>query len=230
MDVQTQTNVTAARPGSTSSAQTAPELDEAMALSSDFETFLPMLTTQMENQDPLNPIESQDFAVQLATFSGVEQQVRTNELLEGLATGFGLAGMSQLAGWVGMEARVDAPAFFDGTPITLAPSSDPASDAADLIVRDTQGRIVSREAVPIGAGNIQWAGVDVSGAPLPPGTYTFELESLNQGQVTSTRPVEHYALVEEARQSAAGIEIILRGGAGVSTTDVSALRRPGGGA
>ena len=45
------------------------------ALSSDFETFLRMLTTQLQNQDPLNPVDSADFAVQLATFSSVEQQV-----------------------------------------------------------------------------------------------------------------------------------------------------------
>ena len=49
------------------------------ALSSDFETFLKMLTVQMENQDPLNPVDSADFAVQLATFSSVEQQVLTND-------------------------------------------------------------------------------------------------------------------------------------------------------
>ena len=42
----------------------------------DFQTFLKMLTTQIKNQDPLNPMEGSDFAVQLATFSGVEQQVQ----------------------------------------------------------------------------------------------------------------------------------------------------------
>ena len=63
-------------------------------ISSDFETFLLMLTTQLENQDPLNPIESQDFAVQLATFSGVEQQVLTNDLLSDLGQGFGSSGHS----------------------------------------------------------------------------------------------------------------------------------------
>ena len=48
----------------------------AAAESSDFETFLKMLTVQMQNQDPLNPVESTDYAVQLATFSGVEQNSR----------------------------------------------------------------------------------------------------------------------------------------------------------
>ena len=44
-------------------------------ISSDFDTFLKMLTAQMQNQDPMKPIDSADYAVQLATFSGVEQQV-----------------------------------------------------------------------------------------------------------------------------------------------------------
>ena len=46
----------------------------APAMTTDFETFLRMLTVQMQNQNPLNPMESQEFAVQLATFSGVEQR------------------------------------------------------------------------------------------------------------------------------------------------------------
>ena len=55
---------------------------ETSLIGNDFNTFLVMLTTQLQNQDPLNPIESSDYAVQLATFSGVEQQVRTNQLLQ----------------------------------------------------------------------------------------------------------------------------------------------------
>ena len=196
------------------------------ALSSDFETFLKLLTTQMKNQDPLNPIESQDFAVQLATFSGVEQQVRTNDLLESLSGGLGLSGITQLAGWVGMEARVNAPADYNGAPITLVPTPDPASDAAMLVVRDEFDQVVSREDLPLDAATVDWVGVGSDGNPLLPGKYTFELESLNEGEVTSTRPVEHYAMVTEARQGPTGIEIVLRGGESVLAELVSALRSP----
>ena len=63
---------------------TAAAGSSAKAISSDFETFLKMLTVQMQNQDPLNPVDSSDYAVQLATFSGVEQQAQTNDLLKGL--------------------------------------------------------------------------------------------------------------------------------------------------
>ena len=198
------------------------------ALSSDFETFLRMLTTQMENQDPLNPIESADFAVQLATFSGVEQQIRTNDLLQSMVDGVGASGLGQLAGWVGMEVRVAAPAYFDGAPIDLAPEPDPASDAARLLVFDAAGREVAREWVPLGAPVLSWAGVGTDGAPLPPGQYTFELESLNSGEVTSRRSVDHYGAVQEARIGAEGLEIVLAGGTVLSSSAAKALRAPAG--
>jgi flagellar basal-body rod modification protein FlgD len=82
-------------------------------LSSDFETFLKMLTTQMESQDPLNPMDSAEFATQLATFSSVEQQVMTNDLLTGLNDQIGALGMAQLSGWIGMEARAEMPVAYD---------------------------------------------------------------------------------------------------------------------
>ena len=134
MDIQPQTQTANATQSTGASASTAADADDSV-ISSDFETFLRLLTTQLENQDPLNPLDSSEFAVQLATFSSVEQQVKTNDLLRDLASGFGASGLTQLAGWVGMEARVNAPAAFDGTPITLAPEIDPASDAATLVVR-----------------------------------------------------------------------------------------------
>jgi flagellar basal-body rod modification protein FlgD len=208
--------------------QPAATENAASALTSDFETFLLMLTTQMENQDPLNPIESQDFAVQLATFSGVEQQVKTNDLLEALSAGFGLSGLQQTAGWIGMEARVGGAAKFDGTPITLAPDPAPGADGATLIVGDVQGTVVAREVVPIGQSTIDWAGVSSDGVPLPAGLYSFELESVSQGQVVATDAVEYYALVDEARQAGTDIEIVLRGGQSVLANDVTALRQPKG--
>ena len=123
-----------------------------------------------------------------------------------------------------MEARVSGAAAFDGAPLTLAPDPDPASDAAYLIVRDTDGTQVSKEQVPLNTGTVLWGGVGQNGAPLPNGKYAFELESVNNGVVTSTKPVEHYALVKEARLGASGIDIVLSGGAVVSSSDVRALR------
>lgn len=125
------------------------------ALSSDFETFLKMLTAQMRNQDPLNPVESADFAAQLAAFSTVEQQVRSNDLLETLGDRMGTMGMSQLSGWVGMEARAAVPVQFDGTPVTLTVAPAPFADAARIIARDSSGTIVQRSDVAVQGGTVQ---------------------------------------------------------------------------
>ncbi len=215
--------------GATATALPNPQSNSqnsAAALSSDFETFLLMLTTQMENQDPLNPVESEDFAVQLATFSGVEQQVRTNQLLENLAGGMGVTGLAQLAGWVGMEARVAAPVAFDGAPVELSISPAPGSDSAQLIVLDAFGNEVGREAVPLGQDTIEWAGIGSNGQPLSAGRYTLQLASISQGEITGTSPVAHYAHIGEARQGLNGIELVIEGGVVVPSDQVTALREP----
>ena len=67
-------------------SQTSTTASTRSQISSDFDTFLKMLTAQMQNQDPFNPIDSTDYATQLATFSGVEQQTRTNDLLTNLGS------------------------------------------------------------------------------------------------------------------------------------------------
>ncbi len=208
-----------AQPGETIDGQTT-----AASLSSDFETFLKMMTTQMENQDPLNPMESTEFAMQLATFSGVEQQVQTNSLLEGMATQLGLMGMTDIAGWVGMEARVEAPAKFDGSPITLHPKPPTTADENYLIVRNSEGAVVQKMKIETGGEQIDWAGVDDNGAPLPSGVYSFDLESWSEGKVLGTEPVEVYARVVETRNENGSLKLMLESGDLVAADSVSALR------
>ena len=100
-----------------------PSSENSAVMSSDFETFIKMLTTQAKYQDPLEPIDSSAYAAQLAQFSMVEQQVQSNELLTALTEQLGGSNMAGMANWIGMEARTTAPAYFDGAPITVAPST-----------------------------------------------------------------------------------------------------------
>ncbi|MES2969036.1 MAG: flagellar hook capping FlgD N-terminal domain-containing protein [Pseudomonadota bacterium] len=195
-------------------------------ISSDFDTFLKMLTVQMQNQDPLNPIESTDYAVQLATFSGVEQQVRTNDLLTGLAAQFGLLGMAQLSGWVGQEARVTAPVHMAGMPVTILPDPATAADRAVLVVKDTAGRTVAREDVQVSDAPYQWLGADATGDPLPAGTYALTLESYKGEEFLSSSDVESWARITEVRGGTAGTTLVLAGGVTVEATKVTALRAP----
>ncbi|MBV1866510.1 MAG: flagellar hook assembly protein FlgD [Marinosulfonomonas sp.] len=212
-----------------SNATTASQSDNSRnsAISSDFETFLKMLTVQMENQDPLNPVDSADYAVQLATFSGVEQQVQTNDLLETLGQKMGLTGLSQIAGWVGMEARVQAPVYFGGAPISVFAPSNSGADQAFLVVRDSNGTQADHSEIDPAGGQLQWAGVDASGAPFPAGTYSFSVESRADGAVISTDPAQVYALVTEAKLDNGVAMIALAGGSELPADQISAIRTPG---
>jgi flagellar basal-body rod modification protein FlgD len=197
-------------------------------LGSDFETFLKLLTAQIRNQDPLSPMQSTEFAAQLATFASVEQQVRANEQLAGLSTQLGVSTMAQLADWIGMEARVLAPVQFTGAPVSLAPNPPVLADKVQLVVRDAQEREVQRLDLPLTGGPIDWAGTDALGDPLPNGRYRFEMESFVRGERLALQPVEHYATVREARgNGAGGIELVFDGGITVAASNASALRRPG---
>lgn len=218
-------DVTAAAPATAATARTA---TSSGVISSDFQTFLTMLTVQMQNQDPMNPIDSADYAVQLATFSGVEQQVLTNQLLQTMQGSFGVMNMSQLAGWVGQEARVAADVQFDGSgSVTLAPNPASGADSAVLVVRDAQGTLVSREAMPLGTAPYDWLGADAAGNPLPAGRYSLSLASSRAGEVLRTDPVEYYGRVIEVRGGSGGTAIVLQGGVEVSAGDITALRLAG---
>lgn len=197
-------------------------------ISSDFQTFLLMLTTQIQNQDPLNPMESTEFAQQLATFSGVEQQVKTNTLLETLSGKLGLSGIAQLAPWVGMEARVDAPVMFDGAPLTLYPVPDASADQAVLVVNDANGREVMRSPAAVSSAPVDWAGTDASGSPLPSGAYSFTLESYSGGELIGTTAIQTYGKITEVRNGVSGPEVVLEGGSVITTSDIAALRAASG--
>jgi len=196
-------------------------------LSSDFQTFLKMLTTQARNQDPLNPMDSSDYAQQLATFSGVEQQVRTNTLLESLAAQLGGGGLTQYASWVGMEARVTAPVSFDGAPLTLYLSPVSGADRADLVTLDSAGNEVARYTAPLGTGSIVWAGTDATGQSLPSGVYSFRLEGYSGDTLIGATAVESYTRINEVRSDAAGTVFTLAGGAEVTVDGIGALRATG---
>lgn len=221
-------SATAKAAAATAATEDSDSKKAASALSSDFTTFLKMLTVQMENQDPLNPIESSDFAVQLATFSGVEQQVRSNDLLETLTNQQSVSALAQLANWVGMEARAAVPAAFDGTtPVTYYPDPPADADQATLLVKNASGVVVSRSAVPATSDPGTWNGTDQAGASLPAGNYSLSVEYRKEGALLETRPAEVYAPVTEAQLAEDGPVVVFATGGQMSADKVSAVRAPG---
>ncbi|SIS49908.1 flagellar basal-body rod modification protein FlgD [Roseivivax lentus] len=214
---------TSISPAFSAGAGATPEQRET-TLSSDFETFLQMLVTQAENQDPLNPIESSDYAAQLATFAAVEQQVLTNDLLQQMQVQLSGSAMSELSGWVGADVLVQAPVMFDGTPIQLVPQTAVGATSAQLIVKNSAGTVVSRQALSVPAGEVVWTGTDPSGAPLPNGVYTFEVESAQDGRVIATTTAHAYGEVAQATADETGVSLTLQSGSTVSMSEVNAVR------
>lgn len=195
-------------------------------LSSDFEVFLQMLTAQAEYQDPLEPIDSSEYAAQLAQFSMVEQQVATNDLLEQLLVSLGVNDMSGAANWIGMEALVDGPATFTGEPITVAPNPPLAADEVTLIVYNAQGTEVQRKALPVSAEPYQWQGIGDAGSTLPYGKYAFEIESKSKGEVLLTEPGLNYTRITEARIDNGTTLLVLGSGYMIEASNVIGLREP----
>ncbi|KMK65891.1 flagellar hook capping FlgD N-terminal domain-containing protein [Puniceibacterium sp. IMCC21224] len=202
----------------------ATEASGSTTLSSDFETFLRMLTVQMQNQDPLNPVDSSDYAVQLATFSSVEQQVLTNDLLSSLSSALTGGSMQKLSGWIGMEALARAPVEFAGSPVNLRPEFASGADAAVLVVRDASGATVQRLTLDLSEDSAQWAGVDDSGTLYPAGIYRFDVESYQNDSLVDTTIAPVFSRIEEARISGDVVLLRLSDGTELESSLVTGLR------
>ncbi|WP_146347485.1 flagellar hook capping FlgD N-terminal domain-containing protein [Phaeobacter marinintestinus] len=198
----------------------------ATALASDFETFLKMLTAQAKYQDPLEPIDSSEYAAQLAQFSMVEQQVQTNEALAALHADIGLSNMAGLANWVGMEARAAMPAYFDGASISVSANPVSVADKVELVVRNSAGEEIDRKDIPVSAKTVEWAGQAAGGAIHPWGTYTFTVESYAGGSLISSEQAEVYDRITEAQAQGGEVVLIFEGGQAVVSTAVTGLRQP----
>lgn len=210
----------------TSSATTASTSAQAQAtLSSDFETFIKMMTTQAKYQDPLEPLDSSEYASQLAQFSMVEQQVLSNDLLTALANQLGSSTMGQMAGWIGMEGRTTEPVLFDGTPVTVLPEPPVGAQQMELVIYDTLGREVDRGALPVSSDPVLWAGVQQNGSPLASGLYRFEVEAIGTGgEALATTAASTYARIVEVQNIGSEARVVFAGGTEVPAASITALR------
>lgn len=198
----------------------------ASALSSDFDTFLQMLTAQARYQDPLEPIDNAEYAAQLAQFSMVEQQVSTNELMEQVLAALATDNMAGAVNWIGKEALVQGPVRFEGDPVTISPNPPLAADDVNLVVRNASGTVVQTVPLPVSADPIEWTGGDPSGTPLPYGEYTLEIESRANGEILLTEPAFSYTRITEARIQDGETLLALDSGYLVRASSIAAIREP----
>jgi len=195
------------------------------ALTSDFQTFLKLMTTQLEFQDPMNPVDSTEYLSQLASFSAVEQQTQTNKLLTGLQSSVAMLGMAQVATWVGHEARAVMPALVSGgEAVPIVPEIATGADRAVLVVRNSAGQLVSRVDLPVNSQGFDWQPKDIAGQPLPNGLYDLVVENSVDGEALETTGVEVYGRIDEVQSLNGEMILVMQGGRKVASSAVTALR------
>ena len=88
-------------------ANTTGNSSSSIGLAANFDTFMKLLTAQLRAQDPLSPLDTKDFTNQLVQFSGVEQQIKTNDLLSSLQTTKGFSAGSLAVSYLGKSATAE---------------------------------------------------------------------------------------------------------------------------
>lgn len=205
------------------------QAESRAGLSADFETFLKLLTTQLQAQNPLQPMESTEFVAQLAQFSSVEQQVQTNAKLDDLIAAMAATGAGALGDWLGREVRAAAPARYAGETMTVFPPKPPEDvrDAA-LLVKDKDGKVVAEVPFAPEKGAVVWDGYVKGGQKAQrDALYSFDVRWSLAAGTTETESAETYARVVEARRGeGGGARLVLEGGAEIDADDVTAVRSP----
>ncbi|PHS27021.1 MAG: flagellar hook capping protein [Robiginitomaculum sp.] len=162
----------------------------SVGLADNFDTFLTLLTEQLKNQDPLSPLDSNDFVGQLVQFSGVEQQISQNRNLESLINLNAANSSASAVGFIGKEVDVlGGSADLAGGSADWRYSTESDAASVTILVKNAEGKIVFQTDGDPTAGqhDFSWNGQDNVGTQLPDGPYNLEVSALdNDGNLVST--------------------------------------------
>jgi flagellar basal-body rod modification protein FlgD len=193
--------------------------------------FLKLLIAQLQNQDPLQPMDNQQFAVQLATFNSLEQLIGINDKLGSLQTVQGATNQFNAASLIGKEVASN------GNTLSLQ-SSGPArisyqlgANASRVVVnvQDSSGALVRQingGAQGVGDQSVLWDGKDSAGRAAPAGVYNFEINAfdLNGKQVQASGRIKGTVTAVNFAGSQPVLEL---GGIEVPLSAVTSVRTPG---
>jgi flagellar basal-body rod modification protein FlgD len=197
-------------------------------LAENFETFLALLTTQLKNQDPLSPMDGNQFTQQLVQMTGVEQQLLSNQLLTKLVTqgGATLDGAVNLIGKTVTADRRSAELTGKGAEWTYELPT--AAADAQLTIKDSTGQVVRQAPAPaLGAGRhtFTWDGTLANGFKAPPGTYSLSLSAKATGGKAINTPVNVVGIATAA-ETIDGETWLTVGSTKVKLSAVTSVRQP----
>lgn len=178
-------------------ASTTPAVDNTM-IASNFTTFLQLLTTQLKNQNPLDPLDTNQFTQQLVQFAQVEQQMKSNDQLTSLVKLEKSAASTTALAYVGSTVVVDG----STTPLTSTGAtwsfnvSKPST--ASITIKDSTGQTAytGTFAGTPGVMNFTWDGRGNDGKSWPAGNYTMSATAVDANNQSVGISTEVQAVVD----------------------------------
>jgi flagellar basal-body rod modification protein FlgD len=211
-------------------AATPPTASLGNGTNADFDRFLKLLTAQMKYQDPMDPTDPTQFVAQLAQFSQVEQQTKTNAILQGLADALaGNGKLSENAALLGKAVKTQAttltvPEGGGAVPVTVDVSAT-GLKGLRLEVLDARNDVLRRIPLNTGSTALSFDGRDGNGNPLAPGPYAVRVVGEDDSGKRTTAGLVSIAgkVTEVRRDSGGGYNLVLDSGAVVNAADVTRL-------
>ncbi|AEQ52408.1 flagellar hook assembly protein FlgD [Pelagibacterium halotolerans] len=149
-------------------------------IADNFDTFLQLLTTQLKNQNPLEPLDTNQFTQQLVQFTSVEQQLKTNEFLEAMMQSSQNSTNAQAVSYVGKTVTASGATtdLIDGV-ANWVYRVDAAAENTNVTIKDSSGNVVYTENLSLAAGTDQivWDGTTSTGTKLTSGQFTITIDA-----------------------------------------------------
>jgi len=188
--------------------------------------FLTLFTTQLQNQNPLDPMENEAFVAQLAQFSQLEATTKMSDNLQNLVASMSNERMSSMSGLLGKKIAIsDGKALLSGgQPVEGAVTLASDVDSITLKVYSSSGQLVRTGEVGAqkkGDFLFSWDGKDDQGNVLGDGVYRMEASATRFGK-SSKAPVSTMAMVKSVTTDAAtgDLQVELEDGSKVSMTQI----------
>ncbi len=163
------------------SSATSSQASTRQTIADNFDTFLSLLTTQLKYQNPLDPLDTNQFTQQLVQFTGVEQQLKTNDFLEAMMQTTQNASNVQAVSYIGKEVTSSGKvADLTSEGATWAFNLKDTADSITVTVKDDKGNVVFQETAPgleAGPRAYNWNGIGSDGNPKPNGKYSIEIQA-----------------------------------------------------
>ncbi len=183
-------------------------------LAQNFETFLQLLLTQLKNQDPLSPMDTERFTSQLVQFTSVEQLLATNRQLQELVRLTRTSAASAALTMIGRTVRVDGTRMLvdrqGGTAVYTLPER-----AAGVVVRifDAGGRLVHSAAggTEAGLNRFVWDGKQLDGGRAAPGVYRIDVTAVDDNGRTIEPSLERTVTIEALETRETGLVFLAEG-------------------